>query len=95
MFQLKEGILLVVPNAPCGVERSIHYRLLRSCVGFLMHRVELKGCSKSNSLMATPPVPNAPCGVESWLSFRPLSFIAKFLMHRVELKESSASHTIG
>ncbi len=32
-----------VPNAPCGVERRLGSRNGLTPVGFLMHRVELKG----------------------------------------------------
>jgi hypothetical protein len=60
-----------VPNAPCGVERLIHYADHLGVRMFLMHRVELK-----ESLNPQPScfwdVPNAPCGVESLAPALPL-----------------------
>ena len=38
-----------VPNAPCGVERVLNGRLLKSLEEFLMHRVELKDKQQNTS----------------------------------------------
>ena len=40
----------VVPNVPCGVERSLSKRPLTRSLRFLMYRVELKG-SAANSMI--------------------------------------------
>ncbi len=53
-----------VPNAPCGVERSVRRRDSDSVSGFLMHRVELKDKFNALGFYAFVFVPNAPCGVE-------------------------------
>ena len=33
----------LVPNVPCGVERSLKYSFVMCEIKFLMYRVELKG----------------------------------------------------
>ena len=58
-----------VPNAPCGVERSLGRCVMLILGGFLflMHRVELKEPRSGVRRARLAGVPNAPCGVERYL----------------------------
>ena len=76
-----------VPNAPCGVESSVHGITTKINALFLMHRVELKGLE-----LYTDTEPNGGFlmhRVELKVIFAKyiLHHIAMFLMHRVELKD--------
>ena len=46
------NLSFLVPNAPCGVERSVNDMASSSVNAFLMHRVELRGVKKA--LLAYP-----------------------------------------
>ncbi len=57
--------LILVPNAPCGVESNKIHKIIDFQGLFLMHRVELKVRFCKDLQHFRKAVPNAPCGVES------------------------------
>ena len=62
---------IVVPNAPCGVERRAYAKAIASSTEFLMHRVELKEYVWKVYKSLLQSVPNAPCGVERKVDWCP------------------------
>ena len=82
--------LIMVPNAPCGVESvvGLELRLPISIVPNAPCGVESKEVRVMRYVAVE--VPNAPCGVESEkLQEKLYEEVEPFLMHRVELKASS------
>ena len=55
----------LVPNAPCGVERTFHLHISQTCKVVPNAPCGVERQFQLGKILFYPAVPNAPCGVES------------------------------
>ncbi len=91
--QRAEQKLQMVPNAPCGVERTEEGSpMLVGMCTFLMHRVELKALQKNQNFKFSDKFLMHRVELKGFLYLPNTNSIGGFLMHRVELKVSTYHH---
>ena len=82
----------IVPNAPCGVERTLIHNNINPFPLVPNAPCGVESIIPDEMINSFGFVPNAPCGVERLFILIFMRLIFRFLMHRVELKDAHSQN---